>query len=270
MSEFTHSEHTNALQDMINEYRALYESFESYKTEHSIPTETHKNKLNCEQSRELNCLRETSSLLVKERDEAKCAYQKLSKLVSTWNASTNRKDEMLESIRLAGDLTGIGYNSNDGSSSGNEPQLCLTKSKVQSLNFVRSSTVYDPYELVKEPVKATLIKEQAQHRGIGYVEPLKEAKPRQKFRNELKPIGRAARAVKPNWYYNCKPVQKRYMLYNRNYKPKAHAYTYYHTPQSRSSPSFMNAHTFQNTHRPKSLRVIQVWVPKGLILPGPK
>lgn len=72
--------------------------------------------------------------------------------------------------------------------------------------------------------------------------------------------------VKPSSYYNCRPVQKIYRLDKKDERLKQHMIKEktHHTPRDYAPNPPQSG-----THNGKSVRIIQMWIPKGLIRSGP-
>ncbi|XP_075483738.1 uncharacterized protein LOC142523890 [Primulina tabacum] len=108
------------------------------------------------------------------------------------SASLNKMHEMQ---KPAGDRTGLGYNINDCSTSEASTQPLLEKDSLRSIKFVRSSSSDKSKRYWR--------------------------KPRPNSTDYDGSTGYHSR-TRPNNYYNCRPVQKRYRLNDSNQRPKQH------------------------------------------------
>ncbi|XP_073030704.1 uncharacterized protein [Primulina eburnea] len=103
-----------------------------------------------ETHKEVNSLKVKLSLLAAENDDLRRLFhatlkenKRLMNIVNTWNKSSASLNRMNEMQKPAGDITGLGYNINDCSTSEASTQPLLEKDSLRSIKFVRSSSEYE-------------------------------------------------------------------------------------------------------------------------------
>ncbi|KZV36824.1 hypothetical protein F511_03548 [Dorcoceras hygrometricum] len=134
------------------------------------------------------------------------------------------------------------------------------------MNFVKASMIHDTCESIRYNDQISGQLNQKGKAGIGYVRPensksswLKNRLDKEKEKAGSKSFvqnqhRRGSRKVKSEW----RKIQPRRNLNGQNTKPKLNRS--HHIP----------AHTLMDFHTGKTVKVIQVWVLKGVIRSGPK
>ncbi|XP_075483610.1 uncharacterized protein LOC142523763 [Primulina tabacum] len=263
--EFTREDLVTALHDMVNEFKGLSMKFNEVVAEKLDL----KNKLtlsNCSQHKEVESLKVKLSLLAAENDDLRRLFHAtlkenkwLMNTVNTWNRSSASLNRMHEMQKPAGDRTGLGYNINDCSISEASTQPLLEKDSLRSIKFVRSSSVYEHDKPEDQGIQNMNLENNGRRRGLDYVQSDKSKrywrKPRPNSTGYDGSTGYHSR-TRPNNYYNCRPVQKRYRLNDSNQRPKQHIL---HSP-----PDYLSNHGYPGTRHKKSARIMQELKKKNL------
>lgn len=276
-TEFSHDELVCALNDMVIEYSKLSKLFEEVKAENKGLTDLSINS---------NCCKDLKAEVVKLQTENKIIqveHQKMTLLIEAWNKSSVSLEKMQELQKKSGDRTGLGFINNECPSEPNakpKPEIC----KEKYINFVKSSKAYildEPEVKIKEPVNQ---KVGGRYCGLGYVAP--EKKVQKETEPSRFPAASTSTRVKQYLYHNAGPVQKRYRIDDKSRRRRPNNEKYFsrrNDPSSRNSYirrnySFRRDHSSSNNfiysseriQSIKPIKIIQVWIPKGLINLGPK
>ncbi|KZV52422.1 hypothetical protein F511_32494 [Dorcoceras hygrometricum] len=270
--EFTREDLVTALNDMVKEYRKLSHSFEEAKAENmsikSSSIESNSDELEDIDSlkTELSKLTSENDVLKNETSELKAEIEILKQVVSAWNRSSRSFHKRNESQKLANDKSGLGFNSSEFSEGETSTQTQQAYDKFNKMNFVKANVIYDCFESVKYDDQNSPKLSENGKAGIGFSKPesfkpnwLKNKLDKDKAKPGQKPFvpnqpWRSSKKVKTGW----KNTQPRRDSYGQNVKSKL----------NKSHRNY--AQTFVDPHTGKTVRVIQVWVPKGVIQSGPK
>ncbi|KZV22373.1 hypothetical protein F511_25433 [Dorcoceras hygrometricum] len=240
-SEFTREDLVQALNDMVPEYKTLSHTFEEIKAENASlknsSAESSSDELEDTDSlkTELSRLKIENELLRNEASELKAEVDKLTEEMSSWNKANRSLYKLYESQKPLNDKTGVGFNydsSHGETSTQSQPPDHKGKGKV----------------------------------GIGYQRP-ENSKPRwlkNKLNEDKAKAGpkffvpnqprHYSKKEKTEWTRN----QPRRNPYGQNIKSKF------------KRPARDFAHTFVDPRTGKTVRIVQIWVPKGVIQSGPK
>ncbi|KZV38418.1 BTB/POZ and MATH domain-containing protein 2-like [Dorcoceras hygrometricum] len=160
----------------------------------------------------------------------------------------------------------LSFSAGESSSEETCTQSNMVYDKFKRMNFVKASVIHDTCESVRCDDQISEQLNQKGKAGIGYVRPensksswLKNRLDREKAKAGSKSFvqnqqRRGSRKVKSEW----RKVQLRRDLNGQNTNPKLKRS--HHIPE----------HTLMDFHTGKTVKVIQVWVPKGIIRSGPK
>ncbi|KZV23716.1 hypothetical protein F511_07193 [Dorcoceras hygrometricum] len=189
---------------------------------------------------ELSKLQAENELLRNEISELKAEVAKSTVEMSSYNKANITLQKLCERQKQAGDKTGIGFSNTD------MIYKCLESVKYDNQNSPK----------LNENGKA----------GIGFPKPerfkpnwLKNILDKDKAKASPKPFvpnqsWHNSKKVKSGW----KKFQQRRDQYDHHKKPKL----------KRTARDF--AHTFVDPRSGKTVRIVQIWVPKGVIQSGPK
>ncbi|KZV07143.1 hypothetical protein F511_45375 [Dorcoceras hygrometricum] len=270
--EFTREDLVTALNDMVKEYRKLSHSFEEAKAENmslkSSSIESSSDELEDIDSlkTELSKLTAENDVLRYETSELKAEIEVLNQVVSAWNRSSRSLHKLNESQKLANDKSGLGFNSSEFSEGETSTQSQQAYDKFNKMSFVKANVIYDCFESVKYDDQNSPKLSDNGKAGIGFSKPesfkpnwLKKKLDKDKAKAGQKPFvpnqpWRSSKKVKTGW----KNTQPRRDSYGQHVKSKL----------KRSHGNF--AQTFVDPKTGKTVKVIQVWVPKGVIQSGPK
>ncbi|KZV42377.1 hypothetical protein F511_40661 [Dorcoceras hygrometricum] len=258
---------------MVHEYKTLSHTFEEIKAENASlknsSAESSSDELEDTDSlkTELSRLKIENDLLRNEASELKAEVDKLIKEMSSWNQSTRSLLKLYESQKPLNDKTGVGFNY-DSSHGETSTQSQPVYDKFNERSFVKGGVIHDCIESIRYDDQDTsqLDRKGKGKVGVGYQRPensklvwLKnklnkdKAKAGPKFFVPNQPRHYSKKA-KTEWTRN----QSRRNLHGQNIKSKF------------KRPARNFAQTFVDPRTGKTVRIIQVWVPKGLIQSGPK
>ncbi|KZV16775.1 hypothetical protein F511_17351 [Dorcoceras hygrometricum] len=266
--EFTREDLVQALNDMVHEYKTLSHTFEEIKAENASlknsSAESISDDLEDTDSlkTELSRLKIENELLRNEASELKAEVDKLTKEMSSWNQSTRSLQKLNESLKQVYDKSGIGFSSGESSEGETSTQPQLIYDKFNKMSFVKANVIYDCFESVTYDDQNSPKLSENGKAGIGFSKPkssksnwLKNKLDKDKAKAGQKPFvpneqWRSSKKVKTGW----KNTQPRRDSYGQNVKPKL----------NKSHRNY--AQTFVDQNTGKTVKVIQVWVPKGLDL----
>ncbi|KZV41695.1 hypothetical protein F511_09429 [Dorcoceras hygrometricum] len=270
--EFTQEDLVSALNDMVKEYRKVSHTFEEVKAENTDlknssvePSTVELGEADSLQI-ELNKLKAENELLRSNSCELESEIEKLNSIMSSCTQSSISLDKLCEIQKLANDRTGLGFNTGERSSGETCTRSNLAHDKFKKKNFVKASLIHDPCESVRYDDQILDLLNKKGKAGIGYDRPessksswLKNRLDKEKAKAGSKSFvqnqqRRGSKKVKSEW----KKFRPRRDLNGQNTKPKL----------NRSHSTY--AQTLMDYHTGKAVKVIQVCVPKGVILSGPK
>ncbi|KZV28147.1 hypothetical protein F511_27624 [Dorcoceras hygrometricum] len=270
--EFTREDLVSALNDMVKEYRKLSHSFEEAKAENislkSSSIESSSDELEDIDSLkiELSKLTAENDLLRNESSELKAEVEKLTKEMSSWYQSARALHKLHEIQKSVHDRTGLGFSSGESSEGETSTQSQSAYDKFNKMSFVKANVIYYCFELITFDDQNSPKLSDNGKAGIGFQRP-ENSKPRwlkNKLDKDKSKAGsksfvpnqsrRNSRKAKSGWT----KTQPRRDLSGQNMKSKL----------NRSHSNY--AQTFVDPHTGKTVKVIQVWVPKGVIRSEPK
>ncbi|KZV34563.1 hypothetical protein F511_25112 [Dorcoceras hygrometricum] len=242
--EFTREDLVSALNDMVKEYRKLSHSFEEIKAE-NISLKNSSIESSSEELEDIDSLKTELSKLMIENDLLR-------------NKSKSQKSVY--------DRTGLGFSSSESSEGETSTQSQLVYDKFNKMSFVKANVIYDCYESITfDDQNSPKLNENGKD-GIGFQRP-KNSKPswlKNKLDKDKAKAGsksfvpnqprRNSRKEKSGWT----KAQPRRDLSGQNMKSKL------------KSSNCNYAQTLTDTYTGKTVKVIHVWVPKGVIRYGPK
>ncbi|KZV28507.1 hypothetical protein F511_15587 [Dorcoceras hygrometricum] len=251
---------------MVHEYKTLSHTFEEIKAENASlknsSAESSSDELEDTDSlkTELSRLKIENELLRNEASELKAEVDKLTKEMSSWNQSTRSLHKLNESLKQVYDKSGIGFSSGESSEGDTSTQPQLVYDKFNKMSFVKANVIYDCFESVTYDDQNSPKLSENGKAGIGFSKPesskpnwLKNKLDKDKAKAGQKPFvpnqqWRSSKKVKTGW----KNTQPRRDSYGQNVKPKL----------NKSHRNY--AQTFVDPNTGKTVKVIQVWVPKGI------
>ncbi|KZV37117.1 hypothetical protein F511_12752 [Dorcoceras hygrometricum] len=270
--EFTREDLVSALNEMVKEYMKLSHSFEEVKAENidlknSSAEPSAVELFEADSLKiELSKLTAENELLREESSELKAEIERLNELVISWNQSSRSLHKLQESQKPANDITGLGFNSSENSEGETSTQSQAAYDKFNKMSFVKASVTYDCCESMKYDDQTLPKLNQEGKAGIGYPRPenskpswlknkldkdkakagSKSSVPNQPKCNSTK-VKSGKKKVQPRRDQNGQSMKSKLNRSHRNY-----------------------AQTLTDTYTGKTIKVIQVWVPKGVIRSGPK
>ncbi|KZV25435.1 hypothetical protein F511_17213 [Dorcoceras hygrometricum] len=270
--EFTRDDLVIALNDMVKEYRKLSHSFEEAKAENmslkSSSAESSSDELEDTDilKTELSKLQAENEMLRNEISELKAEVNKSTLEMSSWNKANLSLQKLYESQKQASDKTGIGFNNSEFCEGESSTQSRSTYDKFNKMSFVKANMIYNCLESVKYDNQNSPKLNENGKAGIGFSKPerfkpnwLKNRLDKDKAKASQKPFvhnqsWHNSKKVKSGW----KKFQQRRDQYDQNMKPRL------------KRPAHDFAHSFVDPRTGKTVRIIQSWVPKGVIQSGPK
>ncbi|KZV26474.1 Phytoalexin-deficient 4-2 protein [Dorcoceras hygrometricum] len=270
--EFTRDDLVIALNDMVKEYQKLSHSFEEAKAENmslkSSSAESSSDELEEADilKTELSKLQDENELLRNEISELKVEVAKSTVEMSSWNKANLTLQKLCESQKQASDKTGIGFNDSEFSEGEPSTQSRSAYDKFNKMSFVKADMIYNCLESVRYDNQNSPKLNENGKAGIGFSKPesfkpnwLKNRLDKDKTKASRKPFvpnqsWHNSKKVKSGW----KKFQQRRDQYDQNMKPRL----------KRTARDF--AHTFVDPRSGKTIRIVQIWVPKGVIQSGPK
>ncbi|KZV18693.1 hypothetical protein F511_14203 [Dorcoceras hygrometricum] len=229
---------------MVKEYRKISHTFEKVKAENADfknssvePSTVGIGEADSLQIK-LNKMMTENELLRNESSELKAENERLNDVMSSWTKSSVSLNKLQESQKPVNDKSGLGFNVSEISSGETSTQSQLISEMLNKKGKVGIG--YDRPESSKSGwLKNKLDKEKEKAGSKSFVQ------------NQQR---HGSRKIKSVW----KKIQPRRDPIGQNIKPKL----------NRSHRT--SAQTLMDYHTGKNVKVIQVWVPKGVILFGPK
>ncbi|KZV38141.1 hypothetical protein F511_38707 [Dorcoceras hygrometricum] len=262
--EFTGEDLVQALNDMVHEYKSLSHSFEEIKVKNtslknsSITSSSDELEDINSLKTELSKLMIENYLLRNESSELKAGVEKLTKEMSSWNQSARALHKQQEIQKSVYDRTGLGFSSSESSEGETSTQSQPAHDKFNKMSFVKANMIYDCYESITFDDQNSPKLNDNGKAGIGFSKP-ENSKPswlKNKLDKDKAKAGRnpfvpnlswcSSTKVKSGW----KKVQQKRDLSGQNMKSKLNR-------------SHNYAQTLKDTYIGKTVKVIQVWVPKG-------
>ncbi|KZV26991.1 hypothetical protein F511_17357 [Dorcoceras hygrometricum] len=240
-AEFTRDDLVTALNDMVKEYRKLSRSFEE---------------------------RIENELLRSESSELKAEVEKLTKEMSSWTQSARAFQKLQEIQKSALDRTGLGFSNSESSEGETSTQSQPVYDKFNKMGFVKADVIYDCCESIRYDYQKSSppSHEEKGKDGIGYQRPESSKSSWLKNRLDKDKAKAGSKSYVPNQQgrnfrkakYGWKKTWPRRDHVGQNVKSKLHR------------PARNFAQTFVDPKTGKTMKVIQVWVPKVVIQSGPK
>ncbi|KZV22817.1 spindle pole body component 110-like [Dorcoceras hygrometricum] len=154
---------------MVQEYKKLSQSFEEVKAEKESCS--HKAELvsSSEMQAALSMLATENDDLRSRSEEMLNENQRLAGIISSWTRSSTSLDKLHGAMKPSGDKTELDYDGSDSSIAETSYNPQLSRTKLQTMNFVKSST--------GQPVEAQFVEEkitakppiwQGRFCGLGY------------------------------------------------------------------------------------------------------
>ncbi|KZV36943.1 hypothetical protein F511_25768, partial [Dorcoceras hygrometricum] len=174
--------------------------------------------------------------------------------------------KICENQKQASDKTGIGFNDSEFCEGESSTQSRPAYDKFNKMSFVKADMIYNCLESVKYDNQNSPKLNENGKAGIGFSKPesskpnwLKNRLDKDKAKTSQKPFvpnqsRHNSKKVKSGW----NKFQQRRDQYDHNMKPKL----------KRTARDF--AHSFVDPRSGKTVRIVQIWVPKGVIQSGPK
>ncbi|KZV19980.1 hypothetical protein F511_27655 [Dorcoceras hygrometricum] len=270
--EFTRDDLVIALNDMVKEYRKLSHSFEEAKAENtslkssSIDSNSDEFEDIDILKTELSKLQAENEMLKVETSELKAEIEAMNQLMNSWNHSSRVLHKLNEYQKQASDKTGIGFNNSEFSEGESSTQSRPAYDKFNKMSFVKADMMYNCLESVKYDNQNSPKLNENGKAGIGFSKTERFKPNWLKNRLDKDKAKASQKSFVPNQsWHNSKKVksgwkkfQQRRDQYDQSMKPKL------------KRPAHDFAHTFVDPRSGKTVRIIQIWVPKGVIQSGPK
>ncbi|KZV58132.1 hypothetical protein F511_36390 [Dorcoceras hygrometricum] len=186
--------------------------------------------------------------------------------MSSWNQWARALHKLQESQKPVNDKSGLGFSSSESSEGERSSQSQLVYDKFNKMSFVKANVIYDCYESITFDDQNSPKLNDNGKAGIGFQRP-ENSKPswlKNKLDKDKAKAG--SKSFVPNQprhnsrkaKYGWTKAQPRRDLSGQNMKSKL----------NRSHCNY--AQTLTDTYTEKTVKVIQVWVPKGVIRSRPK
>ncbi|KZV52456.1 hypothetical protein F511_20650 [Dorcoceras hygrometricum] len=241
--EFTREDLISALHEMVDEYRKLSQTFEEVKAENkslkNSSGEPSVSQLGESDSlkTEISKLETGNELLRMKSEELTFENDQLNYLVSSWTKSSVSLNKLTDSQKSINDKSGLGFNFSES---------CIGETSTQSNleDFWKMNhESKNGFEYVRpENNKSSWLR----NRFVKVKADFKSSVPNQQRHGSVK--------VKSGW-------KKAYSQRNLNGQSAKSNHNRFHNVYAR---------TLVDTHTRRTVKVIQVWIPKGLIQSGPK
>ncbi|KZV32069.1 hypothetical protein F511_30582 [Dorcoceras hygrometricum] len=270
--EFTRDDLVIALNDMVKEYRKLSHSFEEAKAENislmSSSAESSSDELEDADilKTELSKLQAENEMLRNEISELKAEVAKSTVEMSSWNKANLTLQKLCENQKQASDKTGIGFNDSEFCEGESSTQSRSAHDKFNKMSFVKADMIYNCLESVKYDNQNSPKLNENGKAGIGFSKP-ESSKPNWiKNRLDKDKAKASQKPFVPNQsWHNSKKVKSGW----KKFQQRRDQYDHYMKPKlKRTARDF--AHTFVDPRSGKTVRIVQIWVAKGVIQSGPK
>ncbi|KZV41344.1 hypothetical protein F511_37992 [Dorcoceras hygrometricum] len=210
---------------------------------------------------ELSKLRIENELLRSESSELKAEVEKLTKEMSSWTQSARAFHKLQEIQKSAHDRTGLGFSNSESSEGETSTQSQPAYDKFNKMGFVKADVIYDCCESIRyDDQKSSQPSHEGKGKdGIGYQRPESSKPSWLKNRLDKDKAKAGSKSYVPNqqWHnfrkakYGWKKTWPRRDPVGQNFKSKLNR-------------SHKFAQTFVDPKTGKTMKVIQVWVPKGI------
>ncbi|KZV57421.1 hypothetical protein F511_04858 [Dorcoceras hygrometricum] len=270
--EFTRDDLVIALNDMVKEYRKLSHSFEEAKAENmslkSSSAESSSDELEDADilKTELSKLQAENELLKNEISELKAEVAKSTVEMSSYNKANITLQKLCENQKQASDKTGIGFNDSEFFEGESSTQSRPAYDKFNKMSFVKADMIYNCLESVKYDNQNSPKLNENGKAGIGFSKPerfkpdwLKNRLDKDKAKASHKPF------VPNQSWHNSKKVKSSW----KKFQQRRDQHDHYTKPKLKR-PARDCAHSFVDPRSGKTVRIVQIWVPKGVIQSGPK
>ncbi|KZV57775.1 hypothetical protein F511_13320 [Dorcoceras hygrometricum] len=270
--EFTRDDLVIALNDMVKEYRKLSHSFEEAKAENNSLKSSSAESSSDEQEdadtlkTELSKLQAENEMLRNEISELKAEVAKSTVELSSYNKANITLQKICENQKQASDKTGIGFSDSEFCKGESSTQSRPAYDKFNKMSFVKADMMYNCFESVKYDNQNSPMLNENGKAGIGFSKP-ESSKPNW-LKNRLEK-DKAKASPKPSAHnqswHNSKKVKSGW----KKFQQKRDQHDHYIKPKlKRTARDF--AHSFVDPRNGKTIRIVQIWVPKGVIQSGPK
>ncbi|KZV44898.1 Phytoalexin-deficient 4-2 protein [Dorcoceras hygrometricum] len=215
---------------------------------------------------ELSKLQAENELLRNEISELKAEVAKSTVEMSSYNKANITLQKICGNQKQASDKTGIGFTSSEFCEGESSTQSKPVYDKFNKMNFVKADLIYNCLESVNYDNQNSPKFNENGKAGIGFSRPesfkpnwLKNRLDKDKAKASHKP------SVPHQSWHNSKKVKSSW----KKVQQKRDQYDYHDKPKlKRTARDF--AHTFVDPRNGKTIRIVQIWVPKGVIQSGPK
>ncbi|KZV43764.1 spindle pole body component 110-like [Dorcoceras hygrometricum] len=251
---------------MAQEYWKFSQSFEEVKAERE----------SCATKAELvssSDMKAALSKLATENEELKSrsremlyVNQRLAGIISSWTRSSASLDKLHGAMKPTGEKSCLGYDGNDSSTVDTSCTPQLERTKFKTMNFVKSSTGQPVEAQYREIIIAD---EPLIWKGRFWGLGIRLLKCHESWLKKLEKMKGKPKSGGKNQSQLSRTSTKDRQYRPRYKKPRSqeqHATYQYHTRLKNTH----GPHTCPDVHTGKWVIFIQVWVPKGLIKPGPK
>ncbi|KZV30232.1 hypothetical protein F511_41267 [Dorcoceras hygrometricum] len=240
--EFTREDLISALHEMVDEYRKLSQTFEEVKAENKS-LKNSSGEPSVSQLGESDSLKTEISKLETENESLRMKSEKLTfendqlnYLVSSWTKSSVSLNKLTDSQKSINDKSGLGFNFIE--SCGKQALSQIWKISGKMNHGSKNGFEY----VTPENNKPSWLR----NRFVKVKADFETSVPNQQRHGFVK--------VKSNW-------KKAYSQRNLNGQSAKSNHNRFHNVYAR---------TLVDTHTRRTVKVIQVWIPKGLIQSGPK
>ncbi|KZV48587.1 hypothetical protein F511_22257 [Dorcoceras hygrometricum] len=265
-AEFTQDDLINALNEMVHEYRKLSQTFEEIKAENKGLKNSSVESSNA-QLEDTDSLKTELSKLMIENDllrnrscELKSENERLNEVMSSWTKSFVSLSKLHETQKTLNDKSGLGFSVGESNSEGTSTQSDLAHDKFKKMNFVKASVIYNAYESVKYDDQNSGKLNQKCKARIGYIRSENSKPSWIKNRLEKDKAKAGSKSCVPNQSRRGSKKVKSVWI---KVQPQRNLNGPHTKPKLNRSPN-ISARTLMDAHTRKNVKVIQVWVPKGL------
>ncbi|KZV21689.1 hypothetical protein F511_02847 [Dorcoceras hygrometricum] len=270
--EFTRDDLVIALNDMVKEYRKLSHSFEEAKAENvslkSSSAESSSDELEDADilRTELSKLQAENEMLRNEISEIKAEVHKSTVEMSSWNKANLSLQKLYESQKQASDKTDIGFNNSEFCEGEPSTQSRSAYGKFNKMSFVKADMIYNCLESVKYDNQNSPKLNENGKAGIGFSKHERFKPNWLKNRLDKDKVKASQKQFVPNQsWHNSKKVKSGW----KKFQQMRDQYDQHMKPRLKR-PARDFAHSFVDPRSGKTIRIVQIWVPKGVIQSGPK
>ncbi|KZV54118.1 hypothetical protein F511_16958 [Dorcoceras hygrometricum] len=270
--EFTRDDLVIALNDMVKEYRKLTHLFEEAKAENISLKSSSAESSSDEQEdadtlkTELSKLQAENEMLRNEISELKAEVAKSTVELSSWNKANITLQKICENQKQASDKTGIGFSDSVFCKGESSTQSRPAYDKFNKMGFVKADMMYNCFESVKYDNQNSPMLNENGKAGIGFSKP-ESFKP-EWLKNRLEK-DKAKASPKPSVHNQSRPNSKKVKSGWKKFQQRRDQHDHYIKPKLKKTARDF-AHSFLDPRNGKTIRIVQIWVPKGVIQSGPK